>query len=102
MSQAKYLIRDRPAQTSALLGGHILSPTTQNESKTLRVLIVEESHKADHKKRSDELDPMLASTAGPTWHFGADCPPCPTAQGSDAKEKLGAASSFRGSCPSAG
>lgn len=51
-----------------------LSPTTQNESKTLNLLIVEESHKADHKKRSDELDSMLASTNGTTWHFGVGCP----------------------------
>lgn len=50
-----------------------LSPTTQNESKTLNLLIVEESHKADHKKRSDELDSMLASTDGTTWHFGVGC-----------------------------
>jgi hypothetical protein len=50
-----------------------LSPTTQNESKTLNLLIVEESHKADHKKRSDELDSMLVSTNGPTFHFGVGC-----------------------------
>ena len=50
-----------------------LSPTTQNESKTLNLLIIEESHKADHTKRSDELDPMAASTGGPTWHFGVGC-----------------------------
>ncbi len=47
-----------------------LMPTTSNESKTLNVLAIEESHKADHKKRSDELDPMLASTGGVTWHIG--------------------------------
>jgi hypothetical protein len=47
-----------------------LAPTTDNESKTLNVLVVEESHKADHAKRRDQLDPMLASTGGPTWHLG--------------------------------
>jgi hypothetical protein len=51
-----------------------LAPTTSNESKTLNVLAIEESHKADHKKRRDELDPMLASTGGVTWHFGVGCP----------------------------
>jgi hypothetical protein len=50
-----------------------LAPTTHNESKTLNVLAIEESHKADHQKRSDELDPMLASTNGVTWHFGVGC-----------------------------
>jgi hypothetical protein len=50
-----------------------LMPTTNNESKTLNVLVVEEAHKADDKKRSDELDPMLASTDGVTWHFGVGC-----------------------------
>lgn len=50
-----------------------LMPTTSNESKTLNVLAIEESHKSDHQKRSDELDPMLASTGGVTWHFGVGC-----------------------------
>ncbi len=50
-----------------------LAPTTDNESKTLNVLIIEESHKADHQKRRDQLDPMLASTGGPTWHLGVGC-----------------------------
>ena len=39
-----------------------LAPTTTNESKTLKVLIVEEAHKCNDKKRADELDPMLTST----------------------------------------
>jgi len=47
-----------------------LMPTTSLESKTLNVLAVEESHKADHRKISDECDPMLASTNGVKWHFG--------------------------------
>ena len=51
-----------------------LAPTTTNESKTLNLLVVEESHKCDHKRRSDQLDPMLSSTNGPTWHFGVGCP----------------------------
>lgn len=50
-----------------------LSPTTQNESKTLNLLIVEESHNADDQRRSDQLDPMLASTNGVTWMFGVGC-----------------------------
>lgn len=50
-----------------------LMPTTSLESKTLNVLAVEESHKADHVKLSDECDPMLASTNGVTWHFGVGC-----------------------------
>lgn len=51
-----------------------LAPTTQNESKTLNILVVEESHKADHEKRRDQLDPMLASTGGFTVHLGVGCP----------------------------
>lgn len=51
-----------------------LAPTTDNESKTLNVLAVEESHKANHAKRRDQLDPMLGSTGGVTWHFGVGCP----------------------------
>ncbi len=47
-----------------------LAPTTDNESKTLNLLIVEEAHKADDLKRSDQLDPMLASTGGVTWMIG--------------------------------
>lgn len=47
-----------------------LAPTTSNESKTLNVLIVEEAHKTDDKKRSDEIDPMLASTGGVKWFIG--------------------------------
>lgn len=50
-----------------------LAPTTSNESKTLNLLVVEEAHKADDQKRSDELDPMLASTAGVTWMIGVGC-----------------------------
>jgi len=47
---------------------------TTNESKTLNVLVVEEAHKIDDKKRSDQLDPMLSSTGGVTWHIGVGCP----------------------------
>jgi hypothetical protein len=47
-----------------------LGPMTSNESKTLNLLIIEEAHKIDDQKRSDEMDPMLASTNGPTWHLG--------------------------------
>ena len=47
-----------------------LAPTTSNESKTLNLLIIEESHKADDRKRSEELDPMLMKSNGPTWHLG--------------------------------
>ena len=47
-----------------------LAPTTSNESKTLNLLIVEEAHLADDTKRSNELDPMLASTGGVTWMIG--------------------------------
>jgi hypothetical protein len=50
-----------------------LATGTDNESKTLNVLVIEESHKADHEKRRDQLDPMLASTGGPTWHLGVGC-----------------------------
>lgn len=50
-----------------------LSPTTSNESKTIHVLIMEEAHKCDDKKRSDELDPMLAETEGVTWYVGVGC-----------------------------
>lgn len=51
-----------------------LGPTTSNESKTLNLLIIEESHKIDDAKRSNELDPMLASTGGVTWMIGVGCP----------------------------
>lgn len=51
-----------------------LMPNTSLESKTLNVLAIEESHKAAHKKITDECDPMLASTNGCTWHFGVGCP----------------------------
>lgn len=51
-----------------------LAPTTTNESKTLNLLVIEESHKCDHQRRADQLDPMLSSTNGPTWHFGVGCP----------------------------
>ena len=47
-----------------------LAPTTSNESKTLNLLVVEEAHLADDMKRSNELDPMLASTGGVTWMIG--------------------------------
>lgn len=30
-------------------------------------------HRADEQKRSNELDPMLASTGGVTWHIGVSC-----------------------------
>lgn len=50
-----------------------LAPTTSNESKTLNLLIVEEAHNADDQKRSNELDPMLASTGGITVHIGVGC-----------------------------
>lgn len=50
-----------------------LAPTTSNESKTLNLLIVEEAHLADDAKRSNELDPMLASTGGVTWMIGVGC-----------------------------
>lgn len=47
-----------------------LMPTTSNESKTLDVSVVEEAHKIDDKKRSDEIDPMLTSTNGFTVFIG--------------------------------
>jgi hypothetical protein len=47
-----------------------LAPTTSNESKTLDLLIVEEAHLTDDAKRSEQLDPMLASTGGVTWMVG--------------------------------
>ncbi len=50
-----------------------LAPTTNNESKTLNLLIVEEAHKTDDQKRSDQLDPMLASTGGVKWMIGVGC-----------------------------
>ena len=50
-----------------------LAPTTSNESKTLNVSIVEEAHKADDLKRSDEIDPMLSSTGGFTIQIGVGC-----------------------------
>jgi hypothetical protein len=50
-----------------------LAPTTSNESKTINLLIVEEAHLADDAKRSNELDPMLASTGGVTWMIGVGC-----------------------------
>ena len=50
-----------------------LSPTTSNESKTLNLLIVDEAHLADDVKRSNELDPMLASTNGVTFFIGVGC-----------------------------
>ena len=50
-----------------------LAPTTSNESKTLNVSIVEEAHKADDNKRSDEIDPMLSSTGGFTIQIGVGC-----------------------------
>jgi len=34
---------------------------------------VEEAHLADDGKRSNELDPMLASTGGVTWMIGVGC-----------------------------
>jgi hypothetical protein len=51
-----------------------LAPTTSNESKTLNLLIVEEAHKIDDQKRSNELDPMLSSTGGVTWMIGVGAP----------------------------
>lgn len=50
-----------------------LAPTTHNESKSLNLLVIEEAHQIDDVKRSDELDPMLASTGGPTWYVGVGC-----------------------------
>lgn len=50
-----------------------LAPTTSNESKTLNLLIVEEAHLTDDQKRANELDPMLSSTGGVTWHIGVGC-----------------------------
>lgn len=50
-----------------------LAPTTSNESKTLNLLIVDEAHLADDMKRSNELDPMLASTNGVTFFIGVGC-----------------------------
>ena len=50
-----------------------LAPTTTNESKTLNLLLVEEAHKVDDQKRSDQLDPMLSSTGGITWQLGVGC-----------------------------
>lgn len=50
-----------------------LAPTTSNESKTLNVSIIEEAHKADDLKRSDEIDPMLASTGGFSIFIGVSC-----------------------------
>jgi hypothetical protein len=47
-----------------------LAPTTSNESKTLNVSFIEEAHKADDLKRSDEIDPMLASTGGFSIYIG--------------------------------
>jgi hypothetical protein len=47
-----------------------LSPTTQNEFKTLNLLVVEEAHNTDYTCRSNQLDPMLASTDGVAWMFG--------------------------------
>lgn len=41
-----------------------LAPTTSNESKPLDVSIIEEAHKADDLKRSDENDSMPAFTGG--------------------------------------
>jgi phage terminase large subunit-like protein len=63
----------RHDQLTAEMYRFSLMPTTSLESKTLNVLAVEESHKADHQKISDECDPMLASTGGITWHFGVGC-----------------------------
>ncbi len=50
-----------------------LAPSTNNESKTLNLLVVEEAHKTDDQKRSDQLDPMLASTGGVRWMIGVGC-----------------------------
>jgi hypothetical protein len=63
-----------------------LAPTTTNESKTLKVLIVEEAHKCNDKKRADELDPMLTSTDGVTWMIGVGCVrKCDFKEGCDGK-----------------
>jgi hypothetical protein len=58
---------------SAEIFKFFLAPTTSNESKTLNLLIVEEAHLADGVKRSNELDPVLASTGGVTWMVGVGC-----------------------------
>lgn len=50
-----------------------LSPTTQNESKTLNLGVFEEAHNIDDVRRSDQIDPMLASTGGSAWYFGVGC-----------------------------
>jgi hypothetical protein len=50
-----------------------LAPTTSNESKTLNLLVIEESHKINDQKRRDELDPMLVSTGGITVFIGVGC-----------------------------
>jgi hypothetical protein len=50
-----------------------LAPTTNNESKTLNVLAVEEAHKINDKKCDDELVPMLSSTGGVSWRIGVGC-----------------------------
>lgn len=50
-----------------------LAPTTSNESKTINLLIVDEAHLTDDAKRSNELDPMLASVSGVTFFIGVGC-----------------------------
>lgn len=63
-----------------------LGPNSTNESKTLKILIVEEAHKCNDKKRADELDPMLTATDGVTWFIGVGCTrKCDFKQGCDGK-----------------
>ena len=50
-----------------------LKPTSNNESKPLNLLVLEEGQDCPDEKRSKELDPMLASTGGPTWYIGVGC-----------------------------
>ncbi len=69
-----YTIRAyRFAKLTAEIFTFSLAPTTNNESKTLNLLIVEEAHKTDDQKRSDQLDPMLSSTGGIKWMIGVGC-----------------------------
>lgn len=51
-----------------------LAQSTSNESKSLNLLIVDEAHKADDQKRSDQLDPMLAASNGSLWLIGVGNP----------------------------
>lgn len=50
-----------------------LKPNSNNESKPLNLLVLEEGQDCPDEKRSKELDPMLSSTGGPTWYIGVGC-----------------------------